>query len=550
MAVPAPFKKKPGAPSPKLSGYLSEDLHKTILKLLLALGFFNLFSYFFHIDYFPGIDLQGVTGHILPMAFILVLLTTGLSLPLMSPYLFSAPFITVRPGKLRNGKAIAEIMEWMAYGFLSLALLAGYAYLYTYLDWPLQWALCNWAGTALAAFGLRMRAARTRRLERYVERHVQAAQDSARNRLLARKKFDQVFNSKALGGILVGTLSILPLLVLLDIVSRASAIKDDDWLAFIEGGVWYALLLSIVCGVLLYCALSRKHRRKWFLAIPVLLLLPIVLSTVMRAPAMLQMAVAHITKSGNFRANKVVLSPKACDSVAPILGIECADKNPKPIQLCNVHIMSRVGPETYLRVGAADAGSDGKHAVLRVFVPTADIAAMEVNFNVKELRLSEIDAAIGKTSYACPQKADVTYGDSAFKTDGYTLSEKGRTQLNRLVQSIKDSPSAIAAAIITGHADSTGSASYNDWLAGRRATEVRLFLESELRNLPAKVKLSSESKGSSQPLVSDCGKAKDRRACEAPNRRVEVRLIEADKAGSGQAATVSASGSEAGAPGK
>jgi outer membrane protein OmpA-like peptidoglycan-associated protein len=323
-------------------------------------------------------------------------------------------------------------------------------------------------------------------------------------------------------------LQLAPLWVLLFIFSRASELAQDDYLAFLTVSAQCALFIALVGGTVLHVAFIPRNRKRWWVALCLILALPLVLNGLSRANGMLPMTMAHLTKIGNFRVEKLILSPKACGSIAPILGIDCDEKTSPPIQLCNVHILSRIGPETYLRIADRNAGEEGKYPIHRIFLPTAEITSMQVNFQIKNLRLNLIDEELGGRSSACDTTLTTLYGDSAFDFDDFTLTDSGKAQLLTFIQEIKSGARGIREVKVTGHADQIGRTERNIWLSARRAKEVKLFMDTRLKNLVPNIKIQENSQGSAQPLIKDCAALaaiKERIKCEAPNRRVELEII-------------------------
>jgi outer membrane protein OmpA-like peptidoglycan-associated protein len=156
---------------------------------------------------------------------------------------------------------------------------------------------------------------------------------------------------------------------------------------------------------------------------------------------------------------------------------------------------------------------------------------MDANFELKFLSLKKIDQDLAKLSPECPPDLITLYSDSAFKFDDFTLTEVGRSQLIQFSRVVKASSKNIKELLITGYADRIGTTIHNTWLSNRRAEEVRIFLERELKNSESPVSLVVLAKGSADAIIEDCEKARNRVACEAPNRRVELEIIKKEDAG-------------------
>lgn len=97
-----------------------------------------------------------------------------------------------------------------------------------------------------------------------------------------------------------------------------------------------------------------------------------------------------------------------------------------------------------------------------------------------------------------------------FDTD--QLSKDSRGHLDRLSDILNGQLSDLCL-LLVGHADSTGSARYNQRLSGERAARVRLYLAGP--GLVSAARIKTQAKGESQPLA---GVA----PTSGRNRRVEV----------------------------
>ncbi len=108
------------------------------------------------------------------------------------------------------------------------------------------------------------------------------------------------------------------------------------------------------------------------------------------------------------------------------------------------------------------------------------------------------------------------------KSDIASVSDKGRTQLDRLVRRlhrIRD----VRVVHLVGYTDRIGGDAYNDALSRRRADAVREYLVAH--GVPAEV-ITTEGRGVADPQVT-CPDLSGSRlhACLAPNRRVVVSIV-------------------------
>lgn len=486
---------------------------------LSMVGVAALFSYFFHIDYFPLFDLQAATSYLLAVTWVLVGLLILLALNLLMPYLAIGMTFKTRKTEKGERRLTSTIIVWTAFGMLSLIASSAGVLLSIWMAWHILWGLL-----ASLTFSLLLCAWRTRTYTaKYKSKYGLTFAD-----LRKKTKVRNLFLAQLSSAVLSCILQLAPLSMLLLIFSHASGLAEDDYLAFFWASVMSALFIAAVGGVALHVAFMPRYRKRWWVVLCLMLVLPWIVSGLPKATGMLPMNMAQITKIGNFRAQKLVLSPKACGSVAPILGMACDEKTSPPIQLCNVHVMSRVGPETYLRIADRNAGEDGKFPIHRVFIPSTEITSMQVSFEIKNLRLDLIDADLSGRSSSCDTTLTILHADSAFDFNDFTLTDSGKTQLLTFVEEIKNGVAGVEEIKVTGHADQIGRAQRNNWLSARRAQEVKLFMEKHLKNLTPEIKIDAISQGSTQPLTTACGVLtthKERIKCEAPNRRVELEII-------------------------
>jgi OOP family OmpA-OmpF porin len=110
------------------------------------------------------------------------------------------------------------------------------------------------------------------------------------------------------------------------------------------------------------------------------------------------------------------------------------------------------------------------------------------------------------------------------KSNTLAITSAGRTELNQIADKIRELPKdSVTRVLVQGHADPIGSDSYNKKLSTERAQTVSHALNQAgiSRGL-----LEAQGYGETQPIV-DCPSSGNRQqliACNAPNRRVEIRV--------------------------
>ena len=117
--------------------------------------------------------------------------------------------------------------------------------------------------------------------------------------------------------------------------------------------------------------------------------------------------------------------------------------------------------------------------------------------------------------------------DPLFAFGKSDLSSEGTKSLDQLIANAKEMD--LQSARLTGYTDPLGTISGNNKLSLERAQSVRNYLQ---KNGFPDVPITVEGKGSADAVVelADCPKSgKAQIDCLAPNRRVEVRLVEKNK---------------------
>ena len=119
--------------------------------------------------------------------------------------------------------------------------------------------------------------------------------------------------------------------------------------------------------------------------------------------------------------------------------------------------------------------------------------------------------------YLEPIRAGVatTLNNIFFETDQFQIQSKSETELQRVVQFLKENPEVRIQ--IAGHTDNVGSAAYNQQLSEKRAQAVHDFL---VRAGIAPGRLQAKGYGQSEPVVPN-----DTDENRQMNRRIEFRIL-------------------------
>lgn len=123
-----------------------------------------------------------------------------------------------------------------------------------------------------------------------------------------------------------------------------------------------------------------------------------------------------------------------------------------------------------------------------------------------------------------PARSRVLSADALFAFDKASLTPAGHHVLDDLAMELRDQDDQWHAVRIVGYTDRLGSEAYNQKLSQHRADAVMNYLVA--RGVPAG-RIHAEGHGAVDPLK-NCPDGPRTRliACLAPNRRVEVRMID------------------------
>ena len=125
---------------------------------------------------------------------------------------------------------------------------------------------------------------------------------------------------------------------------------------------------------------------------------------------------------------------------------------------------------------------------------------------------------IGKSSLYLDAKTLFGFDQAALRPEGQAMLTKLAGALNSVT---------FASTVVAGHTDSWGTDAYNDRLSLRRAEAVKAFLVSQ--KVPA-AKIVTKGMGERELIVTPAsckGTKAARQACEQPNRRVSVDIVNA-----------------------
>ncbi len=166
-------------------------------------------------------------------------------------------------------------------------------------------------------------------------------------------------------------------------------------------------------------------------------------------------------------------------------------------------------------LGTLAGGSDGRNAAIGAAVGAVAGGGIGVYMDRQEAELRRQTVGTGIEVTRVGDQISLTMpSDVTFPVDSSTIQPQFTQALNDVAETLKAYPST--AVDIIGHADSTGSDTYNQDLSERRAGAVSNFLQAQgVRP----VRLAAIGMGETRPIATN-----DTPAGRSANRRVEIIL--------------------------
>jgi outer membrane protein OmpA-like peptidoglycan-associated protein len=257
-----------------------------------------------------------------------------------------------------------------------------------------------------------------------------------------------------------------------------------------------------------------------------------------------------LTKTGNFRAAEMTLNDEGCSVAAGLNRTLCVKTRDGTNKLCNVHVMSRIGSETYVLVtypspvpvdkkgqeGVKQSEKADPPIVQPLYIPSKDVLGIKPDLSVRVFTKEAIRKNLVMTSSICEQPTveaakpatAVSFAEKdLFEFDDYALTVQGRRALDGFVQRLISENVGALSIDVTGHADQIGSPYHNLSLSQLRAIAVANFLQTQLDGKVRNVKMNLQGVGSSRAEVpeSACPASMSRAArieCFSRNRRVDI----------------------------
>jgi len=393
----------PESPEPKNTAIAATPvtLSKSLVRyLVLLLGLWTLLSYFFYIEYFPTFDLNTATSVLIALAFVTVPLTAGLSFSFLSSYLFAGLFIRTRARHGKGNSFKRELGTWIVFTGFSLYASSVVAVFYSIMGWQHHWSLLAYISVLALLILLCFKGQQLRHRKGFDALYGPGS-SRGKKRKWAHRRVRSLCFKQVGGAVMVGLFHLFPLSMVLLYLSRASELTEHDVSGLFNAMLLVAMLTAVSAAVVLYVAFAKRTRYGWMCVVMVFLVLPNALGFFTQATGLIPMSIAHIAKIGNLRANRIILSKEVCPMVAASLGLDC-QRLSAPIEMCNVHLMSRIGSEAFLKFPGL-AAANGVRPVKSVLIPSSAILSLELNLDAKALRLKSIDTELARLAPNCGQ---------------------------------------------------------------------------------------------------------------------------------------------------
>jgi outer membrane protein OmpA-like peptidoglycan-associated protein len=528
--------------------YIKKNPIQSGLSIATLYGVLAIFAYHFHIDYFPSFDIKSLASIVLAAAYTTLLTLMAFSFCLITPCYFIGAFAIDEKIKKDKQKLTKQIATSVIAGYFAFLLLCISFLVIVDHQFSAVWLLLT-IPILLGALVMRP-----------VLQSVKAAANEDAAGKFNRAKLWRELGSRGgqwldLAKVVSGTVfsECFTMLIIFWLLrdSPLAEGKDIQWLKLINFiCISGAILHSVMFYVLMaWCnpAGASQHR---LYSVALALATPIVMSFFAGNIGFFFSLTAMTTKIGNFRAAELSLSNTACQIVANSGGGICVKLNDGSNKLCNVHVMSRLGTETYLLVSyphakVPNAAVTQKHNespprpewVRDIYIPSKEILGLKLDPSWRHFTKQAVETAIAGETSQCAnlpkpveaqKKTEKTF-DSAqlFAFDLYSLSPSGRKTLEEFSQRLLAEKASTMSIKVVGHTDPIGNDYRNLQLSQLRALTVANYLKAQLKDKIKNVNVDWIGVGSSQSKTADgaCpmnAKQQARAACHEADRRVEI----------------------------
>lgn len=606
------------APAPKapeehwLLAYIKKNPFQSGVSLATLYGVLVIFAYHFHIEYFPSFDLKSLASTVFAAAYTALFFLVVFSLGLFAPaYVIGSWGVEEQDDENANEESSLQREIINAFGvaffiFFVMCLVFLLVVKYGLTLWflvvvPVAIMIC-----ALGVFWFRRpkgassekavdggqatpRADAGIAFDKDVPGEAPAATDKSGEQSPGFRSWIVKHRAFVLTMFVVASMELSSMVIVLYMMYDSPEAKATD----VTWTVFFSLLGKLVfSGAILHgigCYLvsawrnpAMKPSHRGF-SLAAALVAPVLVASAIGNFALFFALTAMTTKYGNFRAGEMTLTNVGCRIVESGGETLCVKQSDGTNKVCNVHVMSRIGTETYLLVAypgkkivteakqktlrdaAEDAAKkrgeiidekqfapDPNKWVYSVYLPSKEILGSRVDTTVRHFDKASITAALKDTPSACdavapaatpaqpappappkpPKQPDdhtakLLLAPALFAFDKYDLTAAVTGKLDDFAKGLVAKNAASMTIRVMGHTDSIGLPYHNLQLSQMRAIAVMNYLQPSLTKHIQDLDVAYYGVGPSQPQLADdrCpgrGAEQNRVDCLKPNRRVEV----------------------------
>ncbi len=387
--------------------YFKENPLKVVTSLATMCGLLCIFSYHFHIDYFPSFDLASLGGIIFAVAYAGVLLTFLFSTVLFFPSYFIWAADQIEGDNVKRRWAVIEkfILAFAGYLVLCIAI-----FCMGYWEWDGRWFFLIFIPIFFVSWGYkRLRLLKEQRSNTKKKLPTASSSepvfDSSWGRFWMKNKRSLLFS----GSVTVVCLAqFFPIYLLLLVLQRSPLAEEREvaWEAVAKGVFFSGFFIQIIgCYLVLSWTEQRWHPKHRLIALIFAVIFPIFCSALLGNPSFFFSSIAFDTKIGNFRAQEIVLSESGCNALID-QGASLCDTSFSKRGICNVHIMSRIGSETFMKISVTPKQSHlskGRRSfqVLDIYLPSKEIVAIKLDQSRRYFNRRSVDVSLTKESSSC-----------------------------------------------------------------------------------------------------------------------------------------------------
>lgn len=557
--------------------YFKKNPIKSCSAIATTYGLLTIFSYHFHIEYFPVFDIKALASIIFAAAYTGFAIFVVFSLGLFIPCYFVWAFCIDRDPQVTSKDIQRRIFGvFFVAGMAFVGLCAAIIIISTY-EWPFWsvfllfpafWFIYLLGGMSRSA----IREMRTIAGERARNEEHRRSEKRVFFKALTRAFYEKYKKRISLGT----NVAVVCFMQFFSILLFFAVLKDSphahkeptDWITIGITVLWAGTIIAIVSGYLLYSwcvpGTPQKHRASSVLMMHAT---PFLISFICNDPSFFFAASAFITKIGGFKATEMTLTDIGCKGIAEKTGALCTRLPDGTNKICGVYVMSRLGVESYLLISyphkdvakdtdnkeeknSKEAGKRKGEAaankpawVKDIYLPSKEILTTKPDLESRFFRKEVIVENLAKSVSQCVEEPTPplieskisTFRESElFEYDKFALTERGKKTLTEFATRLVTKNGNVTSIQVVGHADQIGSAYHNMSLSQLRAINVANYLQERLDGKITNLTLQSSGMGSTRPKKPEVecpiSMPRNRRIdCFAENRRVDITVTSEKK---------------------